>query len=879
MLEVSVLSHPYAGAFELVERDDELTMLEAAFAHAAAGRGGMALVTGEAGGVKTALIERFCARLPGSTTVLRGACDALFTPRPLGPIQDIAPVLGHALTDLVLGEAIPYQVATTLYEELRENEVVVLVVEDVHWADEATLDVLKLIARRIASERVLIVLSYRDEDVDARHPVRVMLGELATAVAVKRVKLSPLSPTAVAELAEPYGIDPNGLHDVTGGNPFFVTEVLAAGEAGIPATVRDAVLARAARLKAPAREVLEAVSIATPHAELWLVEALAGDIDSRLDECIASGMLLPADGGVAFRHELARLAVEESLTTARQLTLHRGALDTLAARTDRDLHLARLAHHAEAARDSDAVLTFAPAAGARSASVGAHREAAEQYARALRHSQELPRADVAELLKRLSRECYLTDQAERAIDALRDATTCYRELGDRAGEGETLAKLANILWCPGRGEEARLVARQAIDLLEQLPPGPELAVAYSKFAFVESWVDSARARHAADRALELAEWLNDPEALCEALFAVAWRELGKDSASGLEKIERAVALAEEQGLDAQVADAHLARVQTAVWDHRDDDARIAFETGLTYCRTHGVDLTELYLLANRARFELDEGRWADAAQSSTVVLGRRALSTYPRTLALTVLALVRARRGDPEVVPLLAEARSLSEHTRELGRLAPVAVAEAEVAWLRGDAAAARAGTDDALDLAIEAESRHDIACLQSWRRRAGVKEPPSDAIDGPYALELDGDAAAAAAHWSEIGRPYEAALALADIGSETALRESLETLTALGARAPAAIIAGRLRTLGARDIRRGPRPTTRDNAAGLTARESEVLVLVAEGCRNAAIAERLFLSRRTVDTHVSAILRKLDADTRSEAVAKATALGLLQDQ
>jgi DNA-binding CsgD family transcriptional regulator/tetratricopeptide (TPR) repeat protein len=877
---VSLLSDPHTGVFDLVERDHELTLLEGAFAHASAGRGGVALVTAEAGGGKTALIERFCASQDASTTVLRGACDALFTPRPLGPIQDVAPALGSAITDLLLGEALPYQIAATLFEELRGNEPAVLVFEDVHWADEATLDVVKLIARRIATAGVLIVLSYRDEVVDAGHPVRVMLGELASGLAITRVKPAPLSPDAVAQLAEPYGIDPDGLHQVTGGNPFFVTEVLAAGGAGIPATVRDAVLARAARLTPPARDVLEAVSIATPHAELWLVEALSGDIDARLDECIASGMLVPADESVAFRHELARLAVEESLTTARRLALHRNALDTLVARSDRDLNLARIAHHADAARDSEAVLTFAPAAGARSASVGAHREAAEQYARALRHSEELPRADVAELLKCLSRECYLTDQADKAIEALRRATTCYRELGDRAGEGETLAKLSNILWCPGRGEEARLTARQAVDLLEQLPPGRELALAYSKLAFLQSWVmDSEGAWPAARRALEIAERLDDPEILCDALFAVGWRELATDPEGGLAKIERAVALAEEHRLDEPVGEAHLARALTAMSGHRHDDARSAFEAGVTYCGKHGLDLLELYLLANRAQFELAEGRWSDAAESSMAVLRRRAVSTLPRTLALSVLALVRARRGDPEVLPLLAEARALSEPTRELPRIMPVAMAGAEAAWLRGDPGAARAATDDALNLALEAGSTHDIACLQAWRRRAGIEEPGSGSTDGPYALELAGDAAAAAAHWSDIGRPYEAALALADVGSEQALRESLETLTALGARAPGAIVSRRLRELGVRDIRRGPRPATRSNAAGLTARESQVLVLVAEGCRNAAIAERLFLSRRTVDTHVSAILRKLGADTRSEAVAKATTLGLLQDQ
>jgi DNA-binding CsgD family transcriptional regulator len=205
-----------------------------------------------------------------------------------------------------------------------------------------------------------------------------------------------------------------------------------------------------------------------------------------------------------------------------------------------------------------------------------------------------------------------------------------------------------------------------------------------------------------------------------------------------------------------------------------------------------------------------------------------------------------------------------------------VAEAEVEAAWIRGDPGRAREATQDALDLAVSVGAAGVATCLQAWRRRAGVAEAPRGPVAGQYALELAGDATAAASRWSELGRPYEAALALADVGDEQALRGALEALTKLGARAPATIVTGRLRALGVRDIPRGPRHATRKNAAGLTARESEVLALLAEGLRNAEIAQRLFLSSRTVGHHVSAILRKLQAETRGEAVARAAALGLL---
>ena len=865
----------------LVERDNELAVLDEAFEAATAGRGGIALVTAEAGGGKTALIDSFCAGRPQRARVLRGACDPLLTPRPLGPIHDFAPDAGPQLTERLLGEAVPYQVAAGLLEELRDNGPTVVVIEDAHWADEATLDVLSVLARRIEPIGALIVLSYRDEAVDAAHPLRVVLGSIATGVALTRLRLAPLSHEAVAELAEPFGLDAEELYEVTGGNPFFVTEVIASGGADIPATVRDAVLAHAAGLSREARAVLEAAAVvATPLAELWLLEALSGEIDARLDECIASGMLVDSAGAVTFRHELARLAIEGSLPTGRRLSLHRSALEALTSRRHDDLNLARLAHHADAAGDAEAVLRFAPAAGAYAASVGAHREAAEQYARALRHADALPPREVAELLRRRSRECYLTDQADEAIDALQRAVDVYRELGDRAKTGETLAKLSTILWCPGRGEEARPIGREAVALLEQLPPGPELAAAYANLAFLQGWVgDNEGASEWARRALDLAETVEEPSVLCQALIVVAWQVLPHDRERGLALVERATALAEEHGLEEHLGDTYLARAESAGWAHLNDVARVLFEEGLTHCRTHGNDLVERYLLAGRAVFELDAGRWSDAAEAATLVLGRPFLSTHPRATALWVLALVRARRGDPGAGTLIAEARALAEPTREPGRIVPVALAAAEVAWLRGSTAEAGEVTDDALELAIEAGSTGDIVRLQAWRRRAGMKEPLHAVPDGPYALELSGDAAAAAALWLKFERPYEAALAVADIGTEEALRESLEALTALGARAAAAIVSRRLRAIGARDIPRGPRPATSQNAAGLTARQSEVLALVATGLRNAEIAERLFLSQRTVDNHVAAILGKLGADNRVGAVAKAAELGLLEDK
>ena len=849
----------------LVERERELALLEAALEEASLGRGHMVLVTAEAGGGKTALIERFCAERAGRARVFRGACDALFTPRPLGPIHDFAADAGPELTEKLLGEAIPYQVAAALIDELGTGEPTVLVVEDLHWADEATLDVIRLVARRIAAARVLIVLSYRDEALDARHPLRVMIGEVASALALTRVPLAPLSLKAVAQLAEPYGVDAGELYRVTAGNPFFVAEVCASGNGGIPATVRDAVLAGAARLSDEARAVLDEVAIAPPQVELWLLEALAGEHVSALEECLSSGMLVErAAGAISFRHEIARLAIEESVEPRRRLSLHRAALAALAEPRAATLDVARLAHHADASGDADAVLRYAPAAAERAVAVGAHREAAAHYARVLRLGDRLSAAERAGLLERRSRACYLTDDIDEAIEAVEEALELRRALAQPLEEGEALVWLSKILWCPGRSADSERAARKAVELLETLPPSPELANAYIQ----QHW-------SLAEKALAMAEELGDRALILHVRTILARRDF---ASGGRPALEECFELARAAGMADLAGQASEFLVSGAVDERRYDLASRYVDAGLAYCSDHGLELHRFYHLGWRARIELDQGRWDEAADAAAAVLRIRRASIQPRIRGLVVLGLVRARRGDPGHRDLLDEAWSLAEPTDDLFRMGQVVAARAEVAWLAGDRDAVAAITGYPLRLALEREDRNAIGELGVWRRRARIDDELSVAAE-PYAAELAGDWARAAALWGDAGCRYQAALALAGADKEEPLRQALEELQQLGARPAALIITRRLRELGVRDIRRGPRPSTRTNAAGLTARESEILALVAEGLRNGEIAQRLFLSQRTVDNHVSAILRKLGADNRVQAAAKAAALGLSQDR
>ncbi|MCW2548193.1 MAG: family ATPase, partial [Mycobacterium sp.] len=500
---------------ELLERDRELTVLnESLQVVRETSRGCVALIGGEAGVGKTALVRRFCDDRPRSVLIHSGSCAPLFTPRPLGPLLDMAEEVGGRFAQLASQGWTPHDAVGALVAELRARPGSILVLEDVHWADEATLDVLRLLSRKMATVPALVIATYRDDELAPDHPFRVVLGELPARAGVRRLRLAALSQPAVTQLAERHGRDAEQLFRRTAGNPFFVLEMLAAEPGDVPSTVREAVLSRAARLSPDARRLLEAAAVVPPQADMWLLEAIADEIQGvqRLDECLSSGMLLASATGVSFRHELARLAVEESVAPHRRLELHRRAVTALANPPVGFPDLARLAHHAEAAGDAEAVVRFAPQAGARAAGLGAHREAAAQYARALRFGDRLPLARRAELHERRAAACYLTDQYDEGIAALELALEYRRELGDKRLEGDALRRLSDFLWCPGRAIEAEQLARQAVALLEELPPGRELAHAYANLA--DSCAAAALDSEAVEwghRAIELAGRLGESE--------------------------------------------------------------------------------------------------------------------------------------------------------------------------------------------------------------------------------------------------------------------------------------------------------------------------------------------------------------------------------
>ncbi len=853
----------------LLERQEQLDELSRLLREAGKNVGKVAFVRGEAGAGKSALVEQFASLVAG-TPVYWGHCDALQTSRVLGPVKELAAEAGSALHSELPRD----KLFSKLFEQFSPpNPLCVVVLEDLHWADEATLDFVRFVGRRIQRTRCLVVATFRDDEVGSSHLLRGVLGEL-TGQHVARIAVPPLSLAAVEQLAEGTRRDAGHIHRVSEGNPFFVRELLSAPLDTIPETVRDAVLARLLQCSPAALEFAELVSLVPGRADNWLTSALLGEAGAAADEAVSRGLLRHHDTAVGFRHELGRLAVESTIPRARARSMHRSILEHL---IKRNADVSRLVHHASQAEDIDSVLRYAPRAAQQAAFAGAHREAIAHLATALRHAEVLPAPERARLFMFHAAECNTANRISCSLESANRALGLYRGIGDRAAQANSLLLLGRGYWKSGKRDLAERHIADAIALLEGGPESRDLAMAYSMRSQLAMTADSTdEALGDGQRALDLATRFDDHEVRAHALNNLGCALLNSGDFSGAGKLASSLAVALEHNLQDHAGRAYANLVSSLVRQHRVELATRYISEGAAYAEVHDVQDTVVYIQAYVAQFELDRGRWEKAAQMAAELVQHPSLAIPPRIPTLVVLASVRARRGDPGVDPLLDEALRLALPTAELQRIGPVAALRAEVAWYRGELE--RAAQEAALGLKA-AEGRRDrwlIGQLAYWAHRATPGMALPREIAEPYALMIEGKWEAAADAWNVLEAPYERALALAD-GPEEALREALAVLEQLGAGPLQAIVRQRLRDLGVRSLPRGPRASTRAHPAGLTSREVQVLNLLVHGHTNTELARRLHLSTKTVDHHVSAILEKLQVRSRTEAVAAAFGLGIVK--
>ena len=681
--------------------------------------------------------------------------------------------------------------------------------------------------------------------------------------------LAPLSRAGVAEMARRAGRSARGLHQVTQGNLFFVTELLAGNPEMLPASVREAVLARVAPLPRRARDAIELASVSPTPIELEVLDAVVDDARASIGACTAAGLLVLDGGALHFRHELARRAVEASLAPGRAAALHAAVFQALRAR---GATLARLVHHAAGASLSDAVLALAPQAAREAARASAHRQAAALYALALEHASELPLSEQAALHVAHSLECQHVERIDDATVSRRAALALHRQLGDRLGEGRDLYELA-VIEQYGQGPQAGLpYVHAAIDVLEGIDAPVDLAVAFAAKAQMHLLDGTSHAASEWGRkALALLEGQQGgEECRAYALRTVASAQLRSQNVpEAWELIDRSRDIALEHGLESHAAHAFLITASLSLIHRRYADVEVACERGLAYSESHDLDI---YLVPFRVRHGyalLETGRW-DAADAQIDAAPRAGLSRPDETQLMNLQQLIDLRRGRDRAQRHWNE---LIDGKQAIGLghwFSPLPVACCEAAWLRGDDAQVQRIARDALALALANAEGWRIGQLACWLRRAGgAPARITEALPAPCALELGGDVHAAARAWAALGCTYQQALALLG-GDEADLRQALALLDELGAAPAARIARRRLRTLGVRIVPRGRSNRTRVDPLGLTVREREVLQLLAQRLSNRAIAERLHRSERTVENHVAALLGKLGAASRSEAVERA---------
>ena len=866
---------------ELFERESFLALLDERFREVSSGEGHCFFVTGEAGIGKTTLVKEFLKQVERISIQYTGSCDLLFTPRPLAPLYDIAlQIKGDLLQQLSSISSRSDLFLRFTSELVQQSKPVIVVFEDVHWADEATLDFVKFFARRINQTRCLFILTWRDDEIVGQHPLRNVLGHLVPGT-FTRVLLEPLSITAVQQMAEKRGYNGEDVYSISGGNPFYVNEILAHYSPGIPDNIKDSILAIYNDLSDDTKETWQLLSVIAEGLEFKRFTAINDYYVDTISNCMAKKILIVKNDKLLFKHELYRRTIEESLSPFRRIDLNKKVLTFFLNAFEEYGEIERIVHYAKNASQNELVVQYAPLAARQAASVGAHIEASKLYLSAIEYYPGKDKNLLVEFYESYAYECYLTNQIKEAIFYQSRALAIRKEKDDPEKLGDCLRFLSRLSWFDGNRKEAERFAMQAIDVLDNQPASRAKAMAYTNMSFLKMQSDETdECIRWSEKAIVLANELNDEEILAFALNSKGSTIMlnRQTMQEGIALLQQSLAIALKNGYHEHVARAYTALGSNAVTMREYPMAAKYLDTGINYCEENDLDSLRLYMLSWKARMNLETGNWKEAGSIAENLVKTVNILSIIKVGALTVSSILKMRKGDPDpdILPCLLEAKEKAFETMELHRILPVATAFLEYEWITGTRCIDTAEINMAIDMIRRTKKDFSRSKYYYWLSKAREEYLPFGEKNKDNELGISVATDQDAKYWEKTGCPYEQALALFE-GNDDDKRKAIAMVNDLGADAVYEKLKQEMRSSGIKSIPRGVRKTTRENPSLLTDRELDVLALLKEGMQNKEIAARLYISAKTVDHHISSILLKLDINSRSKAVAEAVRLGILK--
>lgn len=855
--------------------------------------GKVLLLSGEAGMGKTTLLEHMREASKETFCVHWSGCDPLFTPRPFAPIHDFARQFAPELFPLLNSNdktaKTASQIILAFFNRLeRLDKPTLLIIEDVHWADNATLDILQYVVRRISVVPCLLCLSYRDDEVTIEHPFSTVINLVPSAHA-RRIELKPLSLKSVKSLAKGKHTNPEKLFEISSGNPFFISEILAADEQAkqyVPSSVRDAVGARLTTLNEQERSLLNTLCFIPYSIPVELINHLFPENNQGALETCLSRKFLNTDitGECRFNHELSRLAILSMVPIHIQKQMHANILAAIEALKLTD-NLAWLVHHAELALDHAKVLEYAPEAALQAAKLGAHKEAASYYSKAITYIEYADTELAAKLYESWAYEAGLTIQTDTSvIDARRTAITLYRALGKKEKVAENLRYLSRLYWYQGHSERAEQLANQAISEFEQLPASSELAMAYSMRSQLDMLNDRTQsAIFWGQKALATEKQFPNPMVRVHALTNVGSALVMHGDASGEQLLQESLHLSIEHGIHEEAARVYTNYSDYCVRFKLLEKAEQMTTQGIQFDIAHELDSWTYYLVGLQAQLRLEQGRLIDA---ETIAKGVKALKNQTVLMqlpSLIVLAKAQLRMGVEDFVDNLQEALKNASAINEYQYLVPIHFAFVELAWLSDDKTSAREAINLLSKIAEDVLNTWQLGELIAWHQRLDMNIINQEnqlllyeRASKPYQLEFAGNYAKAAEHWLSIGMPYHAALAYMQVSDDTideCLQKAIDLLEPIHAHAALKKLRKLAGYRGVNDslskAKRGPYSKTRQHPAQLTSKEQHVLKLLVTGASNQEIASAMSRSQRTIENHVSSILSKLSVNNRIEVMLR----------